>query len=181
MDFDKISFRPSPEEQQYFERLNQRYRALTVTEFFRMFLADCMRWRVGNIDPYGPDSNEPNYAGNVNMLSRNEAQRYQYPEPDYQTQMIIVQQALQIRQMQEALMQMSFQLQSMRQQQYQQQYMYYPPFNGGWAGNQFSFQPFPVYAPRQPVEQEPFDPLTVFTNSAEKALRFKNALKALWP
>lgn len=180
MDFQKISFRPSPEEQYYLERLNHHYNAPTITEFFRRFLADCRRWQVGNVDK--SDMNGPSYPRNVDIIPRNEAQRYEYRDSDFEMQMIIAQQSVQIRQTQEALMQVLFQLQSIRQQQYQQHYMYYQPPNSGWFGNPFGFPPsFPSFVRQQPAEQELSDPFTLFANSAEKALRFKSALKALWP
>lgn len=177
MDFEKISFRPSLEEQYYLERLNEHYNAPTI-EFFRRFLADCRRWQIGNIDVERQPINGPNYPTNVNIIPRNEAQHYQYPQPDFEMQLTIAQQALQIRQMQEALMQMSFQLHSMRQQQY----MYYPSFNAGGGGypptiSQMSFLPNLAQQERQ---SEPFDALGMFSKSMEQAAKFRDAYRALW-
>jgi hypothetical protein len=61
--FEKVSFRPSFKEQEYLYALNEQYHCLTMTEFWRTFLGDCMRTGVGNVNHF--KSNGYNHTGAV--------------------------------------------------------------------------------------------------------------------
>lgn len=187
MDFDKISFRPTSQERQYFERLNEHYNAGSITEFFRRFIADCVQWGVGGIGSTKPTSGEQRMESANIVTYAAQPNLYRDPNIGEQQRLWAAQQQMlmqmQMRQQQEAYMQYLFQQQALRQlliQQQQQQFMV-PPMGMNWFGPPFGFPPVAAPAfPQQPAsESDSSDPLSFFTKTAEQAMRVRDVFQAL--
>jgi hypothetical protein len=73
LNFSKISFRPRPEDENYFEKVNESYQAKSLSDFMRLFLADCRRANVGLVQISSLEEREIDYIRMINGLLREKA------------------------------------------------------------------------------------------------------------